>query len=78
MAVDRSPTSLATAAGPAVQRLYTPAMLEQLRADFQALPALLKERLPGEEAPAPPPVIEHELAAVGVGELVPPDQLGLF
>jgi hypothetical protein len=53
-------------------------MLEQLRADFAALPALLKERLPGEEAPAPPPAVEPELAAVGAGELPPPDQLGLF
>jgi DNA polymerase len=59
--------------------LYTPAMLEQLRADFAGLPNLLKERLPGEEMPAPEPAPEPELAAVGAaGELPPPDQLGLF
>ena len=59
--------------------LYTPAMLEQLRADFAGLPDLLTQRLPGEEMPAPEPAPEPELAAVGAaGELPPPDQLGLF
>ena len=59
--------------------LYTPAMLEQLRADFAALPELLTQRLPGEELPAPEPAPEPQLAAVGAAEeLPPPDQLGLF
>jgi DNA polymerase len=59
--------------------LYTPAMLEQLRADFAALPKLLAEPLPGEPVPAAEPAAEPELAAVGAsGELPPPDQLGLF
>ena len=59
--------------------LYTPAMLEQLRADFAALPKLLAEPLPGERTPAAEPAAEPELAAVGAStELPPPDQLGLF
>jgi DNA polymerase len=59
--------------------LYTPAMLEQLRADFAGLPKLLSERLPGEEPPAPEPEPEPALAAAGAGaDLSPPDQLGLF
>jgi DNA polymerase len=67
--------------------LYTPAMLEQLRADFAGLPKLLSERLPGEEPPAPEPEPEPEpepdpalaLAAAGAAaDLSPPDQLGLF
>jgi uracil-DNA glycosylase len=58
--------------------LYTPAMLEQLRRDFAALPALLQEPLPGEQAPPPPPAAEPELAAVGAAEEPPADQLGLF
>ena len=58
--------------------LYTPAMLEQLRADIAALPDLLGQRLPGEE-PEPVPEPEPQLAAVGAaGELPPADQLGLF
>ena len=58
--------------------LYTPAMLEQLRADIAALPDLLGQRLPGEE-PEPVPEREPQLAAVGAaGELPPADQLGLF
>jgi uracil-DNA glycosylase len=57
--------------------LYTPAMLEQLRADFAALPDLLGQALPGEAMPEPEP--EPELAAVGAAEELPPlDQLGLF
>ena len=35
--------------------LYTPAMLEQLRADFAALPDLLAQRLPGRRSPSPTP-----------------------
>jgi DNA polymerase len=59
--------------------LYTPAMLEQLRKDFAALPELLAQSLPGEGVPKPEPEPEPELAAVGApGELPPPDQLGLF
>jgi uracil-DNA glycosylase family 4 len=59
--------------------LYTPAMLEQLRADFAALPDLLTQRLPGEELPPPEPAPEPEPALVGAAEeLPPPDQLGLF
>jgi uracil-DNA glycosylase family 4 len=59
--------------------LYTPAMLEQLRADFAALPKLLAEPLPGEPVPVAEPAAERELAAVGASEeLPPPDQLGLF
>ena len=58
--------------------LYTPAMLEQLRRDFAALPALLQEPLPGEQAPPPPPAAEPELAAVGAADGPPADQLGLF
>jgi uracil-DNA glycosylase len=55
--------------------LYTPAMLERLRADFQALPELLSQPLPGERLPPPEPVPEPEPMLVGAGE---PDQLGLF
>ena len=55
--------------------LYTPAMLERLRADIRALPELLAQPLPGDTAePAPEP----ELAAVGGAEAPPADQLGLF
>ena len=55
--------------------LYTPAMLERLRGDFQALPDLLAQPLPGESLPPPEPVVEPEPVLVGAGE---PDQLGLF
>ena len=55
--------------------LYTPAMLERLRGDFQALPDLLAQPLPGESLPPPEPVAEPEPVLVGAGE---PDQLGLF
>jgi DNA polymerase len=59
--------------------LYTPAMLEQLRVDIAALPDLLTQQLPGEQAPAPEPQREPELAAVGGADELPPlDQLGLF
>jgi len=51
--------------------LRTTAMLEQLRADFQALPRLLAEAAPALEEPGEP---EPELAGVGP----PVDQLGLF
>jgi uracil-DNA glycosylase len=54
--------------------LYTPAMLETLRADFARLPALLQAERPQPARPAPPPV---EVAAP-----VAPEpafaQLGLF
>ena len=55
--------------------LYTPAMLERLRGDFQALPDLLAQPLPGESLPPPEPVAAPEPVLVGAGE---PDQLGLF
>jgi DNA polymerase len=58
--------------------LYTPAMLEQLRKDFAALPELLRQALPGEQLPAAEPEPERELAAVGAEGPPPPDQLGLF
>ena len=59
--------------------LYTPAMLEQLRADFAGIPGLLGQALPGEQQPEPEPEPEPALAAVGAAEeLPPPDQLGLF
>jgi DNA polymerase len=61
--------------------LYTPAMLDQLRKDFAALPELLGQSLPGDGLPSagPEPAPEPELAAVGAPEeLPPPDQLGLF
>jgi DNA polymerase len=53
--------------------LYTPAMLEQLRADFARLPGLLAEHV-AEEPPEPAP--EPEL--VGAGSSAEPDQMGLF
>jgi len=55
--------------------LYTPAMLERLRGDFQALPDLLAQPLPGESLPPPEPVAAPEPVLVGAGET---DQLGLF
>ena len=68
--------------------LYTPAMLEQLRADFKALPDLLTQPLPGEAAA---PVRRARARAASrsrrrepragpmVGAGGPrPDQLGLF
>jgi uracil-DNA glycosylase len=62
--------------------LYTPAMLEQLRADFARLPELLAEHAPGVAASAgmieemPEPAPEPEL--VGVAAAAEPDQMGLF
>jgi DNA polymerase len=58
--------------------LYTPAMLERLREDFKALPALLAQPLPGESAPAPEEAAEPEPEPVLVGAGVEADQLGLF
>jgi DNA polymerase len=62
--------------------LYTPAMLEQLRKDFRALPGLLAQPLPGEDMPAPEPEPqpepEEKPEPVMVGAAVEPDQLGLF
>jgi len=55
--------------------LYTPAMLERLRGDFQGLPDLLAQPLPGESLPPPEPVAAPEPVLVGAGET---DQLGLF
>ena len=51
--------------------LRTPSMLDQLRADFQSLPALLAEALPSFGAEEQP---EPELVGAGVE----PDQLDLF
>jgi uracil-DNA glycosylase family 4 len=60
--------------------LYTPAMLEILRADFQRLPELLALDPPPQPEPEPEPVIpEPELAAVTAAPEPPDDaQLGLF
>jgi uracil-DNA glycosylase len=63
--------------------LYTPAMLERLRGDFQALPDLLTQPLPGEAAapvpePVPEPEPEREREPQMVGAGVEADQLGLF
>ena len=57
--------------------LYTPAMLERLRGDFEALPALLSQPLPNESA-APVPEVAPERAPELVGAGVEADQLGLF
>src|SRR5437867_1225858 len=51
--------------------LRTPSVLDQLRADFQSLPALLAEALPSFGAEEEP---EPELVGAGVE----PDQLDLF
>jgi uracil-DNA glycosylase len=58
--------------------LRTPAVLDQLRGDFEALPRLLAEALPrfGEPEPEPEPELEPEPDLVAVGAA--PDQLGLF
>jgi DNA polymerase len=57
--------------------LYTPAMLERLRADFGALPELLAKPLPHESSPPPVEAAEGpEPVLVGAG--AEPDQLGLF
>jgi uracil-DNA glycosylase family 4 len=60
--------------------LYTPAMLEQLRADFARIPALLGDALPraadAPVAPAEPPAGEPELVGAAAGAEL--DQLGLF
>jgi uracil-DNA glycosylase len=56
--------------------LRTPAMLEQLRADFQAIPRLLaQEPPPLAGAARPDPVPEPELVGATAAEV---DQLGLF
>jgi len=54
--------------------LRTTAMLDQLRADFGALPRLLAEALPSFGADADEPDPEDETAAAAIGA----DQLGLF
>ena len=52
--------------------LYTPSMLETLRADFQRIPALLELGPPPQPAPPEPiPEVEELLAE-------PAAQLGLF
>jgi len=55
--------------------LRTPSMLDQLRADLQALPRLLAEAVPrsGAAAGVPEPAGEPELVGAGAA-----DQLGLF
>jgi DNA polymerase len=69
--------------------LYTPAMLETLRADFARIPALLAEPPPRQPEPVQVPEVDIEELVV---EVVPPDdaaegveqrepeaaQLGLF
>ena len=67
--------------------LYTPAMLETLKADFLRLPALLQSAAPGEEpaapvpAPAVTPVPASAPAVTPAPAVSPPgeaEQLGLF
>jgi uracil-DNA glycosylase family 4 len=58
--------------------LYTPAMLERLRGDFQALPELLTQPLPGESQPPPEPAPEPEPEPALAGVGAEADQLGLF
>jgi uracil-DNA glycosylase family 4 len=57
--------------------LYTPAMLEQLRADFARIPELLGEQAPSAE-PEPPMEPEPEPELVGAASAGEPDQMGLF
>ena len=62
--------------------LYTPSMLEVLRADFQRIPELLAQPAPDQPEPEEPELVvpEPELAAE-VTEAPPapePSQLGLF
>jgi DNA polymerase len=54
--------------------LRTPAMLEQLRADFQGIPGLLAQEPPPLAEEAVPEPVEPDLVAVGAES----DQLGLF
>ena len=60
--------------------LYTPTMLDTLRADFAGIPALLS--LPAPDQPEPVPEVEPEVAQVAASEPEPDageeDQLGLF
>jgi len=60
--------------------LYTPAMLERLRADFKELPGLLSQQAPGAERDQPEPEPEPELVAAGAQPQPEgwADQLGLF
>jgi DNA polymerase len=63
--------------------LRTPAVREQLEADFQKLPALLEEQLPQSDPPPAPVAASEPLPTeadlVGVGQQgAEPDQLGLF
>ena len=56
--------------------LRTPAMLDQLRADFQAIPGLLEQEPPPlAEGAVPEPEEPDLVAAASVAEV---DQLGLF
>jgi DNA polymerase len=64
--------------------LRTPAVREQLKGDFQKLPALLEEQLPeADPPPEPEPEVEPmppapDLVGVGQQQGAEPDQLGLF
>jgi uracil-DNA glycosylase family 4 len=59
--------------------LYTPSMLETLRADFQRIPSLLALGAPEQVAAVePPPVPEPALAPGGDRDAEPLAQLGLF
>jgi uracil-DNA glycosylase len=60
--------------------LYTPAMLEILRTDFQRIPELMAlDAPPQPEAEELEPVVPEPEIAVGVAEAPPePAQLGLF
>jgi len=58
--------------------LYTPSMLDTLRADFAGIPGLLAQ--PAPEQPEPVPEVEPEVVQVAASEpeLAREDQLGLF
>jgi uracil-DNA glycosylase len=64
--------------------LYTPSMLETLRADFARIPALLEQPPPDQPEPVPEiepepvPEVEPEVARVAAEAEPADDQLGLF
>jgi uracil-DNA glycosylase family 4 len=58
--------------------LYTPKMLDTLRADFQRLPGLLALDPPEQPEPEPEPVVPEPEIALEVEREPEPAQLGLF
>src|SRR5262249_34334297 len=61
--------------------LYTPSMLDTLRADFARIPDLLAQPAPDQPEPVPEIEFEPEIVQVAAGEPEPvpeADQLGLF